>query len=172
MKSKVVYIDEQDRSYGLSGMAISLAVLNNEEIIMGIDMDRIPESIDFTHEFFFSGNPRCSAKMVWGDLTRNFHLSMVMTLGNLLSRRVVSQNIALTPQEEWDLHELMVTEGAETCGLEPDEIDELWDKDYSYLKKVFSHPSVQKITRQIAEELMTRRVLSRYELADLLALFH
>lgn len=169
MTRSVIYIDESDRSYGISGMAISLAVLDNGEKITGIDMDRMTDPLDLAHEFFFSGNPRFSARVVWREMARNFDLMVAMTIGNLLSRRVVRQGTALTPAEESDLRNLVIEEGAEALGLEADEVMQIWSKDYGYLKKVFAHPAIKDVTRQLASELVSRRALTGRELMELIS---
>lgn len=169
MTKGFIYIDERDRSYGLSGMAISLAVLNNAEMIVEINLDRSPDPIDFAHDFYFSGNPRCSAKMVWEDLTHTFHLSTAMALGNLMARKMIAQNNSLNPGDEQTLHAAVEKEGSEVCGLEADEIDKIWEKDYRLLSKVFRHPAVRHTADELSRLMLERRVLGRAELADILS---
>lgn len=169
MKNIVTYIDEQDRSYGLTGMAISLAVLDNGEKISDIDIDRIPESINFSHEFFFTGNPRCSAKAVWNELTQNFHLSLAMAMGNLLSRKMVNSDANVKKEEEDYLKSIAIEEGHELCGLEADEVDRLWHKDFDYLSQVFRHPAIRSVVNEMASEMRRRRVLTRQEITELLS---
>ena len=161
------YINEHDRSMGLSGMAITLAVYDNEGLIMDIDLDRTSEPIALSHEFYFSGNPRFSAKSVWGDMARRFHLAMAMAMGNMLSRSMQRREI-FGEDDRKALKELICNEGAETCGLEPDEIEVLWNKDYNYLRQVFRHPTIQQMARTMAHEIEERRVLSRHEILELL----
>lgn len=169
MQHTLIYLDERDRSFGLSGMAISLAVLNHAELIQEINIDRNPESIEFAHDFYFSGNPRCSAKMVWEDLTRHFHLSIAMALGNIMARRMIALNNRLTVADEDTLHEAARREGLESCGLEQDEIDSIWDNDYKLLSQVFSHPAVRRTAIELSQLMIERRVVGRSELADLLS---
>ena len=172
MTNTLIYIDETDRSYGLSGMAVTLAALNSEEKILEINIDRSPDPIDFVPDFYFFGNPRFSAKHVWDELAQNFQLSLAMALGNLLSRRQVGADAALTDLEIQTLREIAEDEGAEICGLEADEFEEIWDKDLRYVQRIFSIPSVRRLTRALAEELRQRRSLSRHEFLELLARYN
>lgn len=168
MIDSIVYVDENDRCYGLSGMAVALSLYNNEEKIVEIDIDRHPDPIDFTPDFYFSGNPRYSAKVVWSDMAHNFHLALAMALGNLFSRRMIISDRTLNDSEEKYLQTIARQEGYEACGLEPDEIEAIWNKDYVYIRRVFAHPAVKKITSELAEELKSKRVLSRQELVEFL----
>lgn len=169
MSLKLTYIDESDRCFGLSGMAISMALLDDGNKIADIDIDRIDNPIAFSHEFFFSGNPRCSAKIVWDEMAHNFNLSVAMALGNVLSRKLVSEKDFFHEEEEKALHDLAVTEGLEICGLEADEVEMLWEKDFNYLTRVFRHPTVIQLTRDMAEEIRRRRTLSRHEINEILS---
>lgn len=168
MKGTIRYIDDKDRSYGLTGMAISMAVFNNGEKIMDINIDRSPEPINFSHDFFFSGNPRCSAKVVWDEMAENFHLAMAMAMGNLLSRKMLGTEI-LDADDEKDLKALVAEEGMESIGLEMDEIERLWRKDFDYLKQVFQHPAIKRVADEMAAEIQRRRVLSRQEINEILS---
>ncbi|MDE6644851.1 MAG: hypothetical protein K2J97_02045, partial [Muribaculaceae bacterium] len=98
MSSKFTYADEKDRSYGLTGMAVTMAVWSDNDNILEINLDRSDEPVAFTPEFYFSGNPCCSAKDVWEMMTKHFQLAMGMAQGNLLCRRLVGQK--MMPAEE------------------------------------------------------------------------
>lgn len=168
---QLTYIDETDRSYGLSGMAISLAVLDNGEKIMEINLDG-DDPINFSHEFFFTGNPRCSAKVVWNELTNNFNLSMAMALGNILSRRIASEHVSFAEEEQKTLREIAINEGRDICGLETDEVETLWEKDLHFLSRVFGHPQIQRLTKEMAQEIRRKRTLSRQEINEILSVIN
>ena len=172
MRKKITYQDECDRSYGLTGMAISLAVFNNGEKIMDIDIDRSPEPIGLAHDFFFSGNPRCSAKMVWDEMAENFHLALAMAIGNLLSRKLVHNLDVFNEDDERELKAIAINEGAESCGLERDEVNLIWEKDLNYLRKVFQHPSIQRVVQDMASEIQKRRIISRQEINEILSVLN
>lgn len=168
MIDSLVYVSEDDKCYGLSGMAVALSFYNNEEKILEINIDRNPDPICFTPDFYFSGNPRYSAKAVWDGMAQSFHLAVAMALGNIFSRRLIESEKGISRNEEKSLRDLAVREGYEVCGFEPDEIDAIWDKDYAYMRRIFMHPVVRSATRELAEELKKRRVLSRHELLEFL----
>lgn len=168
MSKRFTYNDETDRSYGLTGMAVTMAVWSDNDEILDIDIDRTDEPVAFTPGFYFSGNPSCSAKDVWEMMTRHFQLAMGMAQGNLLCRRLVGQNVMPADDEADALRNAAEEEGLEVCGLEKDEVDALWNKSYRSLVRVFGHSGVGSIAGHFASELRSRRRLERSEIAELL----
>lgn len=168
MEAKFTYSDETDRSYGLTGMAVTMAVWSDGDNILEINLDRNDEPVTFIPEFYFSGSPRCSAKDVWALMAKHFQLAIGMAQGNLLCRRLVNQNTMPGEDETRALLELAEQEGLDTCGLEKDEVDALWNKSYRTLVRVFGHDGVGRIASNFASELRSRRQLSRNEMAELL----
>jgi hypothetical protein len=59
-------------------------------------------------------------------------------------------------------------EGKELCQLDEDEVEQIFDKSFSYLVRVFSNPNIRNAIKAFAEELKTRRNLTNYEVEDLL----
>lgn len=169
MSKNFVYSDEKDRSYGLTGMAVTMAVWSDNDNILEIDLDRADEPVAFTPDFYFSGNPSCSAKDVWEMMAKHFQLAMGMAQGNLLCRRLVAQHVMPAEDEADALRSAAEQEGLEVCGLEKDEVDALWGKSYRSLVRVFGHGGVGTVADRFASELQSRRRLDRAEIAELLA---
>ena len=170
MNNTLRYNDEKDRSYGAAGMAIGLVVFDGEDMISTISLDRESGDImEMTGEFYFSGNPGVSAKAVWNQLLKNYNLSVVMLISNLLCRSLVMNMTHLSDDVRDAIHEAVTEEGHAVCSLEDDEIDRLFDKNYNYLYRIFSHRGVQSIAHDFAHLLTTRRVLSRGEVIDQLS---
>ena len=168
MSDKFKYADEKDRSYGLTGMAVTMAVWSDNDNILEIDLDRADEPVAFTPDFYFSGNPSCSAKDVWSMMAKHFQLAMGMAMGNLLCRRLVAQNMMPDDDEADALRIAAEKEGRDVCGLEKDEVDALWSKSYRTLVRVFGHDGVGIIADRFATELQSRRRLCREDISDLL----
>ncbi|MDE7237215.1 MAG: hypothetical protein K2N66_05255, partial [Paramuribaculum sp.] len=55
-------------------------------------------------------------------------------------------------------------DGLDTCQLEVDEIDELFDQIFSYLQRVFSNAGVIRITNDFAGLLRRERRLGRSDI--------
>ncbi|MBD5300073.1 MAG: hypothetical protein HDS17_01180 [Bacteroides sp.] len=168
MKS-LKYTDETDRCYGATGMAIGLMVFDGEDMLASITLDGDPnEMVAMSPDFYFAGNPGVSAKTAWNQILKNYNIGIAMLMSNLLCRSVVNKRQAL-PNELHDfLLDLAREEGHESCSLDDDEIERLFNKNYSYLNRVFNHRGVQSVAHDFASTLGQRRTLSRLDVLELL----
>ncbi len=164
------YTDENDRCYGATGMAIGLVVYDGEDMLASVSIDGDPDDMmQLSPDFYFAGNPGVSAKTAWNQIVKNYNLGMAMLISNLLCRNLVNRRRAL-PSELHDLlHSLAMDEGKTSCSLDEDEIDRLFDKNYNYLTRVFSHHGVQSVAHDFAAQLLSRRTLSRLDVLEQLA---
>ncbi|MCM1076998.1 MAG: hypothetical protein NC411_06525 [Bacteroides sp.] len=163
------YTDETDRCYGATGMAIGLMVFDGDEMLTSITLDGDPnDMVTMSPDFFFAGNPGVSAKTAWNQILKNYNIGIGMLMSNLLCRHLVNQHRSLPDEMHDFLHELARDEGRSSCSLEDDEIDRLFDKNFSYLSRVFSHRGVQSVAHDFATTLSKRRTLSRLDTLELL----
>lgn len=165
---KLKYTDDQDKCYGVTGMVVSLVVWDADDMLARIDIDS-DDNIEFVPEYYFSGNPRLSAKVAWQYILKHYQASMGMMIGNVMCRHYMQRNMAPDTDTRNALLECLEQEGADACSLENDEIHRLFDRSYSYLDRVFSHSGVQSIVRDFARELQTQRTLTRGDVSELLA---
>lgn len=164
---KLQYIDENDKCYGITGMAIGVTIFDADEIISAISLDsESGETIEFSPGYYFNGNPRLSAKVSWNHILKHFEVSMGMLLGNVLCRSHVLNSMSFDNDTRKQLLELIEEEGRETCMLEDDEIESLFNRHYNYLSQVFNHMGVQRVARDFAETLKQCRRMSRGEMAE------
>ncbi|WP_300632145.1 hypothetical protein [uncultured Duncaniella sp.] len=163
------YTDDNDRCYGATGMAIGLMVFDGDDMLASITLDGDPnEMVAMSPDFYFAGNPGVSAKAAWNQMLKNYNIGIGMLMSNLLCRHLVNRREAL-PQDLHDfLHDFAREEGHEACSLDDDEIDRLFDKNFSYLNRVFSHRGVQSVAHDFATTLSQRRSLSRLDTLELL----
>ncbi len=167
------YTDDKDRSYGATGMAIGLMVFDGEDMLASISIDGDPnEMVAMTPEFYFAGNPGVSAKTAWNQMLKNYNLGIGMLMANLLCRHVVNGRHPLPDSLRDFLHDLAREEGKESCSLDDDEIDRLFDKNFSYLNRVFTHRGVQSVAHDFAATLLSRRTLSRLDVLEQLSALH
>lgn len=163
------YTDETDRSYGATGMAIGLMVFDGEDMLASITLDSDPnDMVSMSPEFYFAGNPGVSAKTAWNQMLKNYNIGIGMLMANLLCRHLVNRRQELPSELQDFLHELAIDEGHESCSLEDDEIDRLFNKNLSYLSRVFNHRGVQSVAHDFASTLQQRRTLSRLDVLELL----
>lgn len=167
MEEKLSYRNEDDKCYGATGMAIGVVVFDGEDMVSAVSLDADPsEIIEFANEFYFSGNPGLSAKTSWNQVLSNYNLSMAMLISNVMCRWIVLEGDTLKPSMRQRLHDIVADEGRDTCALEDDEINRLFDKNYAYLHRVFNHQGVQSIAHDFARELKRQRRFTRAEIIE------
>lgn len=168
MKS-LKYTDETDRCYGATGMAIGLMVFDGEDMLASVTIDGDPnEMVALSPDFYFAGNPGVSAKTAWNQILKNYNIGIAMLMSNLLCRSVVNRHQDLPAELHDFLLDLAREEGHESCSLDDDEIERLFNKNYSYLNRVFTHRGVQSVAHDFASTLSQRRTLSRLDVLELL----
>lgn len=164
------YQNEDDRAYGLAGMAISIASLDALDRITEIHLDSEGPMINFSNEYYFSSSPSVSPKAVWNNLLRNFHLTTAIVVGNVMARSLV--RLGSEPDEDIfrRLQGLVREEGAEICSLDEEEADILFERVVRHSRRLFHNPRLHPAVRELAGILARKRRLSVLELADELEL--
>ena len=161
------YLDETDKSFGLTGMTLSLFAMDNQSMIRAVSMDAPDsESVEFAPEFYFSGNPRLSARTTWNELVRQFQLLTAMSVGNVVCRHAVHYRRNIPADRLEGLHRTVVEEGTDACALESDEIDAIYNKILHYQLDFYNNPRVASIANHLSAQLRTRRRLSAGEIVD------
>lgn len=167
MKNKLSYRNEDDKCYGATGMAVGLLVFNGEDMLSAVVLDAEPgEIMDMHDTFYFTGNPGLSTKSVWHTVKSNFSLTVAMLISNVMCRRMVLDGESVAPEVRNLLRETVMEEGRESCGLDDDELTALFDKEYTYLFRVFNHRAVQSVAHDFAGALKRRRRMSRLEVLE------
>lgn len=168
--SPLKYTDETDRSYGLTGMTISMVVWDGADLLAGVSLDNEPgNGLEVTPDFDFAGNPRLSARLAWNQLLKHLELSAAMIMGNAMCRAYVGQRRTPTSAVNAALRALVRDEGREVCSLDDDEIDRIYAKTSNYLTQIYNHPGVVQLAHSFADTLRKRRRLSAAEALDCLA---
>lgn len=167
MDTKFSYRNEDDKSYGATGMAVAVMIFDCEDKLAYIDLDETPDSMfHLTGDFYFAGNPGVSAKTAWNQILSNFNLTMAMTIANVMCRRVVLDRLTMEEETRNALLDLLKEVGADSCQLEDDETLRLFNKNYTYLHRVFNHYGVQSVVNDFADELKRCRRMTRYDVID------
>lgn len=162
----LTYSNEDDRAYGLAGMAITLAALDALDSVASISLDADGPMVDFAGEFYFATSPAYSPKAVWDTLLRNFYLTSTMAISNLMSRSLVRMGREIPMDLLSQLRQSIAEEGRETCSLEDDEIDQLFNRSLSYSRRLFANPRLKPAVEQFAKVISRRRDLSGMEIRD------
>ena len=167
MSSSFTYKDEADRCYGVAGMAIGLVVFDGEDLLTAIDIDNDPHTmVEMTDEFFFIGSPSVSAKATWEKLVRSFTLTTAMTISNVMCRSIIKEGKLIQNHVKRTLHDLVIDEGREACSLGEDEVERIFEKEYSYLQRIFNHIGVQSVAHDFADSLASHRRMTRGDVLE------
>lgn len=167
MIKNFAYTDEEDKCYGITGMVLTLNVFDSEDKIHEISLDAEDgETISFTPDFFFSSNPRFSAKIAWNEALKQYQILTGMVIGNILSRYVVKNHKSLTASVIDDIKDLVSEEGREICQLDDDEIDTVFRKTLNYLSNIYSNRQVHLFTTHFADVIRARRSLTGNDVRD------
>lgn len=168
---RLTYSNEDDRAYGLAGMAISLAALNAFDRIAEVNLDGVDGSmVEFSNEYYFSGSPSISPKSTWDNLVQNFHITASMVISNIMSRSMVRMHRDVPMELLGTIHDEILREGRDSCGLEDDEIDALFNRTLSYSRRIFANPRLHPAIDEFARIISRRRTLSGNEIKDELRL--
>lgn len=160
------YSNEDDRAYGLAGMAISLAALDAVDRISSVSLDAEGPMVTFSHTYYYCGSPSVSPKTTWDHLINNYYLTSAMVISNVMARSLVRMGRDVPADILDAVRRQIREEGEATCSLEADEIDAIYEKTLRTSRRIFGnprlHPAIQEFTRVISR----RRTLSGTEIAD------
>lgn len=166
MGFELIYSDENDKAYGLAGMAISIASLDALERITEVHLDADGPMVAFSREYFYGGSPSVSPKATWNHLMANFQLTTSMVLGNVLARTLVKTGRDAERSVYEKIRDVVREEGSDSCGLEPEEADMVFDKMLRHSLQLFHNPRLHPAVRQLVGVLTQRRRLSVVDLAE------
>ncbi len=164
--AKLQYENEDDRAYGLAGMAIALAAMDALNWVADMDLDADGPMVSFSHAFYFSNSPSVSPKAVWHRTVQNFKVTSMMVMANVMSRYYVRLSQPLPPEVLGYVRDTMTEEGAESCSLEADEVGQLFNLTMRDCHRIFSNPRLTPRVTEFAGTLGRLRHMSALEVAD------
>lgn len=160
------YLNEDDKAYGLAGMAISLAVLDAMDRVAEVSLDNAGPMVTFSNQYYFSGSPSISPKATWDNLLHNYYVTSAMVISNVMARSLVRLRRDVPSDVMKKIHEEIAEEGRDVCSLEDDEIETIYDKTRSYMGRIFRNPRLHPAIEDFARTLSRRRSLSGNEIID------
>lgn len=163
---ELTYRDEDDRAYGLAGMAISLASLDALDRIDDIFLDAEGPMVNFNSSYYIGLTPNVSPKSVWNHLLSNLHLTTSLVMSNVMARALVGRGLEPTLETVSAIRDLVREEGSETCGLDQEETDILFERVVNQSRRLFMNPRLHPAVRELAVVLSQKRRLSAMELAE------
>lgn len=165
------YSNETDRAFGLAGMAISLVAWDAEDWLESINLDApADEGMRLSDEYYLHLAPGVGAKAIWEQSVKRFQITVAMTVANVICRKFINQNCtSLSNSIETTLCSLLSDEAAETCALEPDEVNRIYRKSINYCTRLFSHPGVIGLTKSLVKKITDHRHLHADEILNTLS---
>ena len=160
------YLNEDDKAYGLAGMAISLAALDAMDRVAEVSLDTAGPMVTFSNQYYFSGSPSISPKATWDNLLHNYYVTSAMVISNVMARSLVRLRRDVPSDVMKKIHEEIAEEGRDVCSLEDDEIETIYDKTRSYMGRIFRNPRLHPAIEDFARTLSRRRSLSGNEIID------
>ncbi len=165
----LTYSNEDDRAFGLAGMAVSLAGLDAIDRVVDVTIDTDGPMVNFSQDFYYALSPAVSPKSVWENLIRNFHITASMVVGNVMARSLVRLNEDLPKDVEREVYAEIEAEGEETCGLEKDEVESVYRRILMQHRRIFANPRLHPAITELARIIARRRHLSGLELREEMA---
>lgn len=162
----LTYKNEDDRAYGLAGMAVSLAALDALDRVAGVSLDAEGPMVSFSHEFYFSGSPSVSPKATWNMLVENFYITASMVVSNVMARSLVRMKREVPDAVIEEVRRAIREEGEDTCALEQDEADAIYRRSATGMRRIFANPRVHPAIDEFARVLSRRREMSGTEIYD------
>lgn len=165
-KFSLSYLNEDDRAYGLAGMMVALANLDAIDRVATVSIDNDGPMVEFSHAYYFSGSPSISPKSTWDNLVSNFHLTTSMVVGNILARSLVRLKEEAPEEIMKEVYSQVEEEGRDTCSLENDEIERLYDHALNRALRIFRNPRMHPAIDEFARIIALKRSLSGREIMD------
>lgn len=163
---QLTYKNEDDKAYGLAGMAISLAALDAIDRVASVSLDSEGPMVSFSHEYYFSGSPSISPKATWTNLLNNFYITSAMVVSNVMSRSLVRMKSEVPREWMETIHREILAEGQDSCALEDDEVESLYNKTTTVMRRIFANPRLHPAIDEFARTISRRRRLSGMEIFE------
>ncbi|MCH5218829.1 MAG: hypothetical protein J1F07_09845 [Muribaculaceae bacterium] len=160
------YSGDEDRAFGLAGMAISMASLDALDRITEIFLDADGPMVNFANSYYFSWAPSVSPKVVWENLMTNFQLTTSLVMGNVMARSLVRLGREARADVLNEVRALVREEGREVCSLDEEEADALFDRVVDHSRRLFHNPRLHPAVSRLAAVIAAKRRLSVIELAE------
>lgn len=160
------YSNEDDRAYGLAGMAITMASLDALDRVTEVFLDSEGPMVTFANSYYFSGAPSVSPKVVWENLMTNFQLTTSLVLSNVMARSLVRLGEDAADEIYDEVRSLVREEGRDICSLDEEESDMVFDKMLRHSRRLFNNPRLRPAVEQLAGVISRRRRLSVLDLAE------
>lgn len=165
------YRDENDKCYGVTGMAIGLALYDADDLFNSISLDGDGlDCVTFSPKYYFAGNSVLSARGSWQHILENYQLTAGLVIADVLCRKMCGERKAVDAETRKKMYDAVCDEGKHSCQLEADEVEAIFNKSYDYIYRLFSNQRVRELVNSFVGTLKERRLLSCGEVMDMLSM--
>lgn len=163
------YRDEDDKCYGIAGMAVGLAIFDAEELFTGVTLDGEGlDCISFVPQYYVCGNPASSAVEAWQNIYQRYQITMGLIIADTLCRKMLRDHGVVDRKLRKQLLEAACDEGRVSCQLDSDEVEGIFDKSFQYLYQAFKNGRVSDVIKDIVVRLKEQRTMSNCDILDAL----
>ena len=161
--------NEEDKCFGIAGMAIGISIWHGEDKLYRINIDDSEGKYIALFPDETALGELLHPKDAWNNSLKEFQMTVGMLIANMMSCSIGKKQLEYSRAKK-ALYKTVAEEGKRSCQLEEDEVRRLFDETYVYLDRVFENESVHEIARRFAKKLQESRTLSNYEIKDLLGM--
>ncbi len=164
------YRSENDKCYGAAGMVIGLGALNAIDALSSVTIDAEGfDCLKMSHDFLISDQLLDDPCEAWQQSVTIFDTGMALVIADRLCRKMILDRGVVDRKMRNQMLAELAKEGKSVCDLEKDEVEEVFEKYFQHMVKVFSSPVVRGVISQLVTQLQQRRQLSYAEVEELLA---
>ncbi len=154
---------------GVAGMILVILALGAEELLAAVDMHApAGQNLKFYPDAGINANPRISAKVVWAQAVKDLRMVTSMALARILCQNIANHNSGLNSSTIEVLRKSVSSMAAESCALDKDESDALFDSCLSYVERIFLHPHVRECVVPFGKFLKRNGVTGKSEIIEYL----
>lgn len=166
------YRDELDKCYGIAGMSVALAILDAENMLIGVTLDGDGlDCINMVPQYYAVGNPLLTPSSVWQDVFQRFQITLGMTIADTMCRKMVLDKGVVDKKLRKSLLDAACEEGKTSCQLEGDEVEHIFDKYFQYMLQTFKNRDVHTAISSMVDKLQAQRSLSGCDVLVMLERF-
>ena len=163
------YRDEIDKCYGVAGMSVALAILDAEDLLIGVTLDGDGlDCINMVPQYYSVGNPLLSPTSAWQDVFQRFQVTLGMTIADSMCRKMLHDKGVVDKKLRQALLNAACEEGKSSCQLENDEVERIFDKYFQYMLQTFKNRNVHTVITSMVERLKADRALSSCDVLEML----
>lgn len=159
----------EEGAAGVAGMVLIILALGAEDQLAAVDM-RAPlgQNLILYPESGVNANPHVSAKILWAQSVKDMRIVTSMALAKIFSSQLACNRFRPDSDTIRALRASVNEMAAESCALDKDESDAMFDSCRNYVERIFSHPGVRQNIVPFGRFLLEKGISDREEIIEYL----